>query len=382
MKNLFLFGFFCCSIILASAQYKVHFVFEKLPAYHNYSDTIFVGGSFNSWNPRGNFFSVAATEKEAGITIDLPANMFEYKFTRGSWEKVESGAAGMPVMNRQLQVFKDTTILINIEHWADRFEKKKPVSTASKNVHLLDSAFYMPQLDRYRRIWIYLPASYHKTRSKKYPVLYMHDGQNVFDNATAGFGEWGVDEMLDSVGASSEVIVVAVDHGGEKRINEYAPFNMKDHGKGEGDAYADFLANTLLPFINNNYRTKKQARFTAVAGSSMGGLISLYTQLKYPNKFGAAGVFSPAFWIVPQLKAYVEKRAAKAKGALYFYAGGQESKTMVSDMLSIAAILKSNQNLLHKTHVRPEGKHNEPTWQQEFPLFFNWWQSTMKKEKD
>lgn len=362
---------------IANAQYKVHFLFTKLPSYHNASDTIFLAGSFNRWNPHDKNFSVVRTDEKTGITIDLPKGMFEYKFTMGSWESVESANGGFPTENRLLTIEKDTTILVEVDHWAAHFPKKAKETTASKNVHILDTAFYMPQLDRHRRVWIYLPDSYATTK-KKYPVLYMQDGQNLFDHATASFGEWGVDEALDTLGSQcGEMIVVAVDHGGEKRINEYSPFDTEQYGKGEGDAYVDFLVQTLMPYINSHYRTKRNARYTAIAGSSMGGLISLYAALKYPNRFGAAGIFSPAFWITPQIRDYAAKRAHKAKGRMYFYAGGQESEAMVTDMLAIFDGLNNRSKAKLKSRIRAEGRHSEETWREEFPEFCSW---LMKEE--
>lgn len=369
-------GFFLLFFLVSgfvSAQQKVTFILKKLPSYHKPTDTVFLAGSFNNWNPKHQSFSLRGVPGQHGITIDLPKGITEYKFTLGSWEAVESGKEGFPTSNRVMTIDGDTTVVVEIEHWASNFAKKERKSTASKNVKVLSEAFFIPQLNRNRRIWIYLPESYSKTK-KKYPVLYMHDGQNVFDNATSGFGEWGVDEALDSLGKKlGEIIVVAIDHGGEKRINEYAPFDMEKHGKGEGGRYVDFLVKTLKPHIDQHYRTKRSAKYTAIAGSSMGGLISFYAMLQYPNKFGTAGVFSPAFWIVPQLKDYIATRAGKVKGRLYFYAGQQESKTMVPDMLEAFELMKQKSKAVMHTHVRAEGKHNEPTWREEFPLFYSWW---------
>ena len=365
--------------INVNAQNKVQFLFKKLPSYHKSADTIFLAGSFNNWNPKNSKFSCTNCGEKNGITIDLHRGMFEYKFTHGGWDAVESGNDGYPTENRMITVERDTTIYVDIDHWADHFPRKSKETTASKNVQILDTAFYIPQLNRHRRVWIYLPESY-ATTQKKYPVLYMHDGQNLFDNATAGFGEWGIDEALDTLGKlHGEAIVVAVDHGSEKRINEYSPFDMNQYGKGEGDAYIDFLVQTLMPYINNHYRTKQSAKYTAIAGSSMGGLISFYAMMKYPNKFGAAGVFSPAFWVVQEkIKAYAAKRAPKLKGRMYFYAGQQESETMVPDMLSIFETVHHRSKARLKTHIRAEGKHSEETWRTEFPLFYEW----LMKEKD
>ena len=209
-----------------TAQYKVRLVVNKFPPYHRKSDTIFLAGNFNGWNPHDNRYQLI----NGGITIELNKGMYEYKFTRGNWDEVESGTESFPLQNHTINVESDTTIFTDIDHWADHFPKKAKESTACKNVQILDTAFYMPQLNRHRRVWIYLPESY-ATSKKKYPVLYMQDGQNVFDNATAAYGEWGVDEALDSLcRQKAEVIVVAVDHGAEKRISEYTPFDTKEHG--------------------------------------------------------------------------------------------------------------------------------------------------------
>ena len=354
------------------AQYKVHFVITKLPAYHAANDKVYLVGSFNNWNPGDENLSLKTVGGKNEITIELPRGTVEYKFTKGSWETVESGNEGVPTENRKVFVDRDTTINIEIEHWADHFPKKTKQHTATANVHIIDTAFFIPQLNRHRRIWIYLPNSY-TTSHKKYPVLYMQDGQNVFDAATSGFGEWGVDEALDTLGAKyGETIVVAIDHGGDKRLNEYAPYDMEKYGKGEGDQYVDFLVKTLRPYINKHYRTKKCGKHNFIAGSSMGGLISFYAILKYPKKFGAAGVFSPAFWINPQLKNIDPKKAKKLKGKIYFYAGQQESETMVPDMLNAFEQMHELSKAKMKSVIRAEGKHNETTWREEFPAFYEW----------
>jgi predicted alpha/beta superfamily hydrolase len=361
-----------------AAQYKVQFLVTRLPSYHKATDKIYLAGSFNNWNPKDENYLLIPTTDHSSITIELPRGVFEYKFTKGGWDKVESGNEGFPTENRRITVESDTTIQVIIGHWADHFTSKPKQSTATKNVHVLDTAFYMPQLDRHRRIWIYLPSSYPASQ-KKYPVLYMHDGQNVFDNATSGFGEWGVDEALDSLGPRyGEMIVVAIDNGSDKRLNEYAPYDMEKYGQGQGDAYVDFLVNTLQPYINKHYRTKTSARYTAVAGSSMGGLISFYALLKYPRKFGSAGVFSPAFWINPQLKNIDPHKAKKIKGKIYFFAGQQESDTMVPDMLNVFEQLHQYSKARIQTVIRAEGKHNEATWRAELPLFFKWLEGSQK----
>lgn len=355
------------------AQFRITLLIKELPSYHQLNEPVFIAGSFNNWKPDEK---TAQLEKDASgvyrISFVAPPGKQEFKFTRGSWERVESGQNGSSVANRVLTVSSDTTIEVSILHWADHFPKKPKVSTASKNVHLVDTSFYIPQLLRYRRVMIYLPESYNRS-NKTYPVLYMHDGQNVFDEITAFAGEWGVDEALDTMNAQyGETIVVTIDNSSEKRINEYCPYDMQQFGKGEGNQYVDFLVHTLMPYINRHYKTKRSAKYTSIAGSSMGGLISFYALLKYPNKFGAAGVFSPAFWVAPALKEDIEKKAKKVKGRMYFFAGKQESEHMVTDMLGVFEQMTRLSKADITTVIRAEGKHDEATWRHEFPIFYQW----------
>lgn len=311
------------------------------------------------------------------IDLKLADGTYEYKITRGSWKEVECKTDGADKENRTLKVSRDESVSISIEAWKDAFPGKIISHTASKNVSIVDTAFYIPQLNRKRRILIYLPEDYAASKNR-YPVIYMHDGQNVFDEATAFAGEWGVDEFMDSV-RSKKCIVVAVDNGADKRMNEYSPFdftlNPKDPkgNKGEGQQYVEFLAKTLKPFIDKRYRTKKNSKYTFITGSSMGGLISLYAVLKYPKVFGGAGVFSPSVWICKEdLLKLIKTNGKKVKSKIYFYCGKMEGKEMVPDMLlafqELAAVSKSRMI----TVIRDDGKHNEPTWRKEFPLFFEW----------
>src|SRR5688572_7394439 len=172
--------------------------------------------------------------------------------------------------------------------------------TLAENAYILDEAFYMPQLQRSRRIWLYLPPEY-SASGKSYPVIYMHDGQNLFDATTAfGGAEWGIDETLNTV--KNKCIIVGIDNGGAKRINEYNFYDNEQHGAGEGRAYVSFIVDTLKPYIDKTYRTLADRDHTFTAGSSLGGLISFYAAMWYPQVFGGGGIFSPAFWIVPHIE--------------------------------------------------------------------------------
>ncbi len=354
------------------AQTTVRLEISSLPSYRPAGAAIYVAGSFNGWNPRDEKYKFQL--KESGIyslDLKLDKGLYEYKITRGSWDKVECKKGGAGIENRVLKVESDVTVKLDIEEWADRFPAKPRVSTASRNVHIIDTAFLIPQLKRVRRIWIYLPEEYNSS-TKSFPVMYMQDGQNIFDDATSFSGEWGVDEFLDTTQAK-KCIVVAIDHGGGKRLNEYNPYDNDRYGKGEGDRYVDFLVNTLKPFIDRRYRTLPKKENTFIAGSSMGGLISLYAILKYPDVFGVSGVFSPAFWISgTKIFDDIKSKGEKVKGRIYFYGGKLEGETMVPDMLKAFDTMAAVSKAKMETVIRDDGKHNEPTWRKEFPLFYKW----------
>jgi len=334
-------------------------------------DTIFIAGSFNNWNPADPAYMLQEKNGKLSKRIkNLPAGVYEFKFTRGSWGKVQTKANGGGVENNLVKLTGDTTVQYEVKGWSDDFAAAPRQHTASGRVHIIDTGFYMPQLQRNRRIWVYLPKGY-ESNKKHYPVLYMHDGQNIFDDYTSGYGEWGVDECLDSLIAKGKpaCIVVGIDNG-PYRMNEYNPYDFDKFGKGEGDAYLDFLCNSLKPFIDHKYRTLPAKEHSIIAGSSMGGLISYYALLKRPGTFGKAGVFSPAFWTAPAIKALTDSLAPGLEGKLFFYMGELEGGTYVKDMETVAASLGEASKAMIYTVTDEEGRHNEQAWRKWFPEFY------------
>jgi len=228
-----------------------------------------------------------------------------------------------------------------------------------------------PQLQTEKKIWLYLPKDYAKT-SKTYSVIYMHDAQNLFDSKTSYAGEWNVDEKLDSLQA--QLIVVGIEHGNEKRLEELTPFKNEKYGGGNADDYLDFIVKTLKPRIDSLYRTKNNAKNTLIMGSSLGGLTSFYATLKYPDIFGKAGVFSPSFWFSDEIFKYVESRK-KIKSKIYFMCGDSESADMVKDLIRMETLINSKRcyclNLNEKEIVKG-GQHNEKLWRDGFVKAIQW----------
>jgi predicted alpha/beta superfamily hydrolase len=379
IKLRFVLAFLLISIFIR-AQNSIRIEIKSLPFYNHSEAKIYLAGSLNGWNPRDKNFQFNKNDQgNYSLDIKLANGSYQFKITRGSWDKVECTAGGADMSNRSLDVSSDTSIMISIEGWKDHFPSViiNRKSTAGKNVHVLDSAFWIPQLHRKRRVWIYLPEGYASSK-KRYPVLYMHDGQNLFDDATSYSGEWGVDECLDTM--KKKCIVVAVDNGQDKRLNEYCPYDFSLTGiaasyssnKGEGNQYVDFLVKTLKPFIDRKYRTLRDKAHTFIAGSSMGGLISMYAVLKYPDFFGGVGVFSPAFWVGQKIFPDIKKKGKMVQSKIYFYAGKKESDSMVTDMLKAMEGMSKVSHSKITAVIRDDGKHNEQSWRKEFPLFYQW----------
>ena len=242
-------------------------------------------------------------------------------------------------------------------------------STASKQVSTFN--IEAPQLGYTKKIWIYLPKNYDSTK-KKYPVIYMHDAQNLFDAKTSYSGEWNVDEKLDSINA--QVIVIAIEHGNDKRMEELTPYKNEKYGGGNADAYLEFMVKTLKPQIDKTYRTKTDKKHTIIMGSSLGGLVSYYAILKYPQVFGKAGVFSPSFWFSKEIYNLTEK-TKKIRTKIYFLCGDNESEDMVNDLNKMEHLLNTKRcyclNLNEKKIVKG-GQHNEKLWRDGFAKAIVW----------
>jgi predicted alpha/beta superfamily hydrolase len=256
-------------------------------------------------------------------------------------------------------------------------------SPASEAAHAVEGnvkrleGLWSPQLENKRDILVYLPPSY-DVGDTRYPVLYMHDGQNLFDPATSFSGEWHVDGTMEMLGQRGiEAIVVAVPNMGEHRLDEYSPFREPKLGGGKGDQYLDFLADTVKPLIDGDFRTVPARDHTCIAGSSMGGLISLYAFFRKPATFGVAGVMSPALWFAQRsIFDYVES-APFSPGKIYLDIGTREGKETLADVRRMrdTLIRKGYQLRRDLFYVEESGAgHEEAAWRRRIrfavPFFF------------
>ncbi|HEY8879252.1 MAG TPA: alpha/beta hydrolase-fold protein [Roseateles sp.] len=243
-------------------------------------------------------------------------------------------------------------------------------STALPSVKVLPDPLAMPGLNRTRTLRLCLPPSYEREPQRRYPVIYMHDGQNLFDAATSYAGEWGVDETMEALAKATgfEALVVGIDNGAEKRNREMAPYDHKELGSAEGPAYLDFIAGTVKPFIDAGWRTRPEREHTALVGSSLGGLISHAAMLTHGEVFGRYGLFSPSYWAAPQLFEATAKARLPADTRIHLYCGGREGGGMAG------GTRRMHQQLSHQLpaeqlslHIAEEAGHNEAAWRAELP---------------
>lgn len=237
--------------------------------------------------------------------------------------------------------------------------------------------FHSKYLAKERNILVYLPPGYESNTQERYPVLYMHDGQNLFDGATSFIPgkEWRMDETANRLILSGDIrplIIVGIYNAGAERLNEYTPTaTTRFQQAGKADAYGKMLVEELKPLIDGTYRTMKGAMDTAIGGSSLGGLVSLYLAMKHPHVFGKALVVSPSIWWDDRfLIKHVQALKARPRLQVWLDMGTQEGDPKsaprnVTDarLLRDALIGKGWRENLDLKYLEAEGAlHDEAAW--------------------
>ena len=252
---------------------------------------------------------------------------------------------------------------------ADFLRRLRGRSTASYGTIERIPHVYSPQLDNERELLVSLPAHYSSQQSR-YPVIYMHDGQNLFDPAMSFSGSWNVDVAMAELSLGGlEAIVVGIPNMGHERIVEYSPFEQTGFGNGRGDLYLDFLINTVKPLIDERYLTLPDRGHTGIVGSSLGGLISLYAFFRYPRVFGFAGVLSPSLWLGDGAIFSFIEQAPFSPGKLYLDVGDREGARHVANAKEMRDLLESKGYRLGRDLLWVEeemGHHHEAAWARRF----------------
>jgi len=233
--------------------------------------------------------------------------------------------------------------------------------------------------EKTRRAYIYLPASYEKEKTRRYPVMYMFDGHNVFFDSDATYGKsWGMNKYM--IESKKDLIIVAVEcnHEGNSRLQEYSPISFDNSTlgriKGKGRSYMKWLIHELKPYIDDNYRTLPDRLNTILAGSSMGGLMALYGCCAFNHVFQRAACLSPSLWVDPgKIIELVARAHIKNDTCIYMDYGSEE---MYSHAANAEALMSMSHLLLSKrvnlaVRVVPGGNHSEASWERQIPIFMD-----------
>jgi predicted alpha/beta superfamily hydrolase len=338
---------------------------------------VYIAGNFNEWKARDEQYKMdKVRDGHYRFSFTKPLRLgeaLEYKYTKGGWESEELDGDGFPPTNRRMEVARGKVSDV-VPNWKKHSSDYDP--QFYPDIQIIAKRFNLPQLHRRRRIAVLLPWDY-KTSGKRYPVLYLQDGQNLFEDG-APFGTWGVDKRLAAMAerGKGDFIVVAIDHGGKDRIREYSPYDTYKWGEGLGRDYASFLAETLKPYIDENFRTLPGREFTGIGGSSMGGLISIYAGMMFPYTFSKFMIFSPSLWVAPNIYDEPTLFSNLPQTKVYLFAGGKEGSGMVPNSRKLKDTIERRGHapgtLQFRLEIDPEGRHNEDQWGREFPKATEW----------
>ena len=231
--------------------------------------------------------------------------------------------------------------------------------------------------DKTRRAYIYLPESYERQKDKRYPVMYMFDGHNVFFDSDATYGKsWGMNKYMQK--SKKELIIVAVEcnHEGNCRLQEYSPISFDNATlgriKGKGRSYMNWLIHEFKPFIDANYRTLPDRANTILAGSSMGGLMAVYGCCSFNHVFQRAACLSPSLWVDSgKLIELVARSHVKKDTCIYMDYGSEEmfNHAANSEALMAMSHLLPSKRVNLTVRVVPGGNHSEASWEKQIPIF-------------
>jgi predicted alpha/beta superfamily hydrolase len=308
---------------------------------------------------------------EINISLSGPITL-EYKYTLGSWSREAQSAGGSTLPNKVLDVKGDTLVIDTVYLWKASVDAGKTITSSLKGNFRYHRAM-QPEGLKERDVIVWLPPGYDST-DKRYPVIYLQDGQNLFDVSTSAFGnEWRVDETADSMvraGTIPPVIIVGINNTSD-RSDEYLPWK-------KNAAYKNFLVHKLKPFIDSAYRTKKDAANTIVGGSSAGGIFAFMIVWEYPRVFSKAICMSPAFVSPDGFKDKFDyvinvREAEQRPKKVFFYIdnGGRDLDKLLQpgvDQMISALAQKRYRGGKDYVFIRDEAAtHNEAAWANRLP---------------
>lgn len=351
------------------------------------SETVYIAGNLDvlgGWRPDGLLLVRKDDGKYLAEFRAASGAIVEFKVTKGQWATVEKDRWGGEIANRRFTVERaeddrnEHVIEVVVERWAG--QETKPTTVVGKlELHRNQE---LSQTANNKAIAVWLPPGYGDS-SRRYPVIYLQDGQNLFDQRTAAFGqEWRVDETItDLLGqqAIQPAIVVGI-WNDSNRIDDYTvDRDVQRQRGGKGEQYLRYIIEHVKPFVDRTYRTSAEREQTFIGGSSLGGLIALHACLEHPDIFGGCLALSPALhWNDDAILHLLERRERSwpAETKLWFSMGAEEGGTPEAQQENLlrarklAAMLSKDStagdNRIEYREIE-QGKHNEASWSEQFP---------------
>lgn len=327
-----------------------------------------------SWKTEGGLKLIKKGKRLYVGSLQVPkGTVIEFKIVRTGWKTVEKTARGQEMRNRKFKVEGSEEVILKVARWAD----SRAGSSACEHVKTLGQ-FGKASLGIDRPVWLHLPADYNKNKS--YPVLYMLDGQNCFDDGTSAFGEWAADDHFDALYKVKKIkafIIVAIGNS-PRRMAEYTPTKAAKYGGGSLDKLETMIRKEIEPALAKAYKIKTAAKDRGVMGSSLGGLAAFHLGLRHPERYGIIGAISPSFWWdqYGTLKLLKKTKKLKPVQKLWIDIGTKEGdgRAPVKAVKDIAKELRSRgygkKNLA--VFVDQGANHSEAAWRKRLPKVFQW----------
>lgn len=361
---------FAAALMLATtaARAQVVVLVEAMPQ-GTAPDSLFLAADVNRWSPCSPAHRfVADAQGRPVLTLPLgDTDTLHFKVCRGSWRAVECRPDGAEVPRHTVLPGADT-VRLRVEAWRDAIPQKQLASTAGKNVRFAPKQLEMPQLGKHRSVRVYFPPNYFN--GKAFPVIYMHDAQQLFDNATsASRTEWRVDEIMDALYYSRgfSAIVVGLYADEKERTREFTPWaNDSLAIAGQGDAYTKFVVKTLKPFVDGHYRSDPRRERTAIVGAGLGGLISLYIAQQHPEVFGMVGALSPVVEPCAKARDFQAKLKPSKRAQRFYLAVGEEQQPERQRTEALHAQMQAAGFADLRLHLCPHGQAEEWYYGEEF----------------
>ena len=333
--------------------------------------------ALGAWDPAGLELMRVQGGRWGALFQVPPGTSLEMKTTRGSWDTVEKAADGSEIQNRVAVIASDfQRIAYAVAAWRD-LAATSPGELSASRIEFMRGVG-STHLASTRDIIVFLPPGYDDDTSKRYPVLYMHDGQNLMDDATSFGGEWRVDEAADQgirAGEIEPLLVVGVYNTGA-RMSEYTQaYDAEYSTGGDADDYGAFLATELKPQIDATYRTRPDAASTGVAGSSLGGLVSMYFGLTRSDTFGRIGAVSPSvWWANKDILARVNALGGKLPIRVWVDIGKGEPASAITNAKAQSDALAAKGWVLGQdlAHGEYDGGHDEGAWSARIGTILRW----------